>query len=96
MRFKEYTNVQGFYRDTYDGLMRHEAQDVIPLGNVIMGNEGTDKTDWRDTANLVMSTVENGEGIRFAAIKTLPDKSLTLYPVRHRQQDKCRHRKPVN
>lgn len=31
-------------------MMRHEAQNLIPLGNVIIGNEGKDKAGWRDPA----------------------------------------------
>jgi hypothetical protein len=31
MRFILYNDVKIFYNDTYDILMRHEAQNVIPL-----------------------------------------------------------------
>jgi hypothetical protein len=43
MRFKIYTDVHEFYNATYDLYMCSEAQNLIPLGNVIMGKEGKDK-----------------------------------------------------
>ena len=47
MQFKLYTDVNEFYSDTYDVLMRLEAQNMIPLSNIVIGR-GKDKTDWRD------------------------------------------------
>lgn len=58
--------------------MRHEAQNIIPLGNLIMGYEGKDKTDWRDPAKWVMATVESQDGILLTAIMT-PPHNITLY-----------------
>lgn len=78
MQFKLYTDVHEFYKDTYDVLMRHEAQNLIPLGNIIMGHEGTDKTDWRDPANWLMATVSDDKGIQLTAIMT-PPHNITLY-----------------
>ncbi len=51
MIYKQYTDVHAFYEDTYDVLMLHEAQNMILLGNLIIGHEGKDKTAWRDPAN---------------------------------------------
>ena len=39
MQFKLYSDVHEFYNDTYDVLMRHEAQNLIPLGNIITREE---------------------------------------------------------
>ena len=78
MRFNLYTDIKEFYRDTYDVLMRNEAQNLIPLGNVIIGNEGKDKTGWRDTANWFMATVSDETGVILTAIMT-PPHNLTLY-----------------
>ena len=78
MQFLIYTNVNDFYNVTYEVLMRHEAQNVIPLGNIIIGNEGKDKTGWRDPANWFMATVSNDSGIALTAVMT-PPKNLTLY-----------------
>jgi predicted GNAT family acetyltransferase len=58
--------------------MRHEAQNIIPLGNIIMGCEGKDKTEWRDPANWFMATVADSGGIHLTAIMT-PPHNLTLY-----------------
>ena len=78
VQFKLYTNVHDFYHDTYDVLMRHEAQNMILLGNIIMGHEGKDKSDWRDPANWLMATVSDAKGIRLTALMT-PPHNITLY-----------------
>ena len=78
MQFKNYDNVHEFYAKTYDVLMRHEAQNLIPLGNIIIGYEGKDKTDWRDPVNWLMATVSDTEGIRLTAVMT-PPHNLTIY-----------------
>lgn len=78
MQFKLYTDVHEFYHDTYDVFMRHEAQNMIPLGNIIIGNEGKDKTDWRDPVNWLMATISDANGIQLTAIMT-PPHNITLY-----------------
>lgn len=78
MQFKLYTDVHEFYNDTYDVLMRHEAQNLIPLGNIIIGHEGKDKTDWRDPVNWFMATISDAKGIQLTAIMT-PPHNITLY-----------------
>ncbi|RAP76089.1 GNAT family N-acetyltransferase [Paenibacillus montanisoli] len=78
MQFKLYTDVHEFYNDTYDVLMRHEAQNLISLGNIIIGHEGKDKTDWRDPVNWLMVTISDGKGIQLTAIMT-PPHNITLY-----------------
>ncbi|PKM64916.1 MAG: GNAT family N-acetyltransferase [Firmicutes bacterium HGW-Firmicutes-20] len=78
MKLKIYTNVHEFYNDTYELLMRHEAQNMIPLGNIIIGHEGKDKTDWRDPQNWLMATVFDKSGIRLTALMT-PPHNITLY-----------------
>jgi predicted GNAT family acetyltransferase len=79
MQFKLYTNVHEFYNDTYAVLMRHEAQNLIPLGNIIIGNEGKDKTDWRDSANWLMATVSGSGGEIILTALMTPPFNLTLY-----------------
>lgn len=78
MQFKLYTDVHEFYNDTYDVLMRNEAQNMIPLGNIIIGHEGKDKTDWRDPINWLMATISDANGIQLTAIMT-PPHNITLY-----------------
>lgn len=78
MQFHLYTDVHTFYRDTYDVFMHHEAQNMIPLGNIIIGHEGKDKTDWRDPVNWLMAAVSDADGIRLTALMT-PPHNLTLY-----------------
>jgi len=86
MIFKLYNDVKVFYQDTYDVLIRHEAQNLVPLGNVIIGNEGKDKTGWRDPANWFMATVSDDTGIRMTAIMT-PPHNLTLYATDNNYDD---------
>ena len=78
MKLKIYKNVHDFYNETYDVLMRHEAQNLIPLGNIIMGHEGKDKTEWRDPVNWLMAVVSDERGIQLTAIMT-PPHFVTLY-----------------
>ena len=47
LTFRQYDDIKAFYGDTFDVLMRHEAQNLIPLGNIIIGYEGKDKGDLR-------------------------------------------------
>ena len=78
MKFKIYNDVHEFYNRTYDVLMRHEAQNLIPLGNIIIGHEGKDKTDWRDPANWLMATVEKENEILLTAVMT-PPHNIAIY-----------------
>ena len=86
MQFKKYNCVNDFYTDTYNVLMRHEAQNLIPLGNIIIGHEGKDKTGWRDPANWYMATVSDSSGIRLTAIMT-PPYNITLYATDNKIDD---------
>ena len=78
MKLTLYHDINSFYWDVYGILMRHESQNVIPLGNVIIGHAGKDKTGWRDTADWLMATVSDSAGIRLTAVMT-PPFQLTLY-----------------
>jgi len=78
MNFNHYNDVNIFYRDTYNILMRSEAQNLIPLSNLIIGNEGKDKTGWRDPGLWFMATVSEKDKILLTAIMT-PPYNLTLY-----------------
>jgi len=86
MRLSICNNVNAFYKDTYSILMRHEAQNVIPLGNIIIGNEGKDKTGWRNPANWFMATVSDETGIVLTAVMTTP-KNLTLYATDNKNDE---------
>ena len=78
MRFNLYKDVKDFHHDTYHILLRHEAQNMIPLGNLIIGYEGKDKNEWRDPVNWLMATVSDEQGILLTAIMT-PPFGITLY-----------------
>jgi hypothetical protein len=78
MHFNLYTDVKAFRRDTFDTLMRHEAQNLVPLGNVIIGYEGKDTTGWRKPENWFMAAVTNNGAVLLTALMT-PPHNLTLY-----------------
>lgn len=78
MKFEKYNDVNKFYDAVYDLMMCHEAQNLIPLGNVIIGKKGEDKSGWRDPANWFMATISDAIGIQLVAIMT-PPHSITLY-----------------
>ncbi len=78
MQFKLFTDVHEFYNETYEVLMRHESQNMIMLGNLIIGHEGKDKTAWRDPVNWLMATVSEERGILLTALMT-PPHNITLY-----------------
>lgn len=86
MRFQQYTDVKAFYRNTCDILMRHETQNVLPLGNLMIGIAGQDREGWRDPANWFMATVSDDTGVRLTALMT-PPHNLTLYATDNRFGD---------
>ena len=78
MKFNLYKDIHEFYKDTYDVLMEDEGQNMILLGNIILGHEGKDKTEWRDPLNWLMATVSDIEEIKVTALMT-PPHNITLY-----------------
>jgi len=90
MQFTQYTDVHAFYYATGDILMRHEAQNVIPLGNIIIGVEGRDKTDWRDPVNWFMATVSDYNGIKLTAIMT-PPHNIAIYATDNQNSPEAIH-----
>lgn len=78
MHFKQYSDVHAFYKDTYQVLIKNEAQNMILLGNLLIGVKGEDKIGWRDPSNWIMATVSNENHILLTALMT-PPHNLTLY-----------------
>lgn len=78
MKFTKYSNVIEFYNDTYEVLLNHESQNLIPLGNLIIGYEGKDKVGWRDPANWLMATVSDEKNILVTALMT-PPHNIAIY-----------------
>ncbi|MCL2472204.1 MAG: hypothetical protein FWF26_00870 [Treponema sp.] len=78
IKFNLYNDIKSFYKDTCELLMRHEEQNLIPLGNIIIGYEGKDRTEWREPASWFMATVSDTAGIKLTAIMT-PPYNLTLH-----------------
>jgi len=69
MQFKQYNDVNVFYEAAYTLLMCHEAQNLIPLGNLIIGKKGEDKSGWRDPVGWFMATVSDTTGVQLVAIR---------------------------
>jgi predicted GNAT family acetyltransferase len=88
MKFDLYKDIKFFYKETYDILMRHESQNIVPLGNIIMGNQGNDTFGWRDTSNWFMATVSDNAGIQLTAVMT-PPFNLTLYATDNKINDEA-------
>lgn len=86
MQFRQYTDVQAFYRDVRGVLLRHEAQNILPLGNLMIGFAGNDTAGWRDPAHWLMAAVSDGADIRLTALMT-PPHNLTLYATDNRIDD---------
>lgn len=78
MQYKKYSYVQDFYDDVYELLLKDEAQNLIILGNILIGYMEVDKTGWRDPANWLMATASENGKILLTALMT-PPHNLTLY-----------------
>ena len=86
MLFSLYDDVEAFYRDTHAALLRHEAQNNILLGNLMIGCKGEDKTGWRDPAHWLMAAVSDDGEPRLVALMTPPHK-ITLYATDNQADD---------
>lgn len=78
MKFTLYNNIKLFYNDVFDILMSNETQNMIILGNLIIGHKGEDVFGWRDPASWVMATVSYDDNIHLVALMT-PPFGITLY-----------------
>lgn len=79
MIYKRYYDTREFYNATYTILLKHEAQNSLPLGNVVLGNKGGTQEGWRNIKNWYMATVsDNICNIKLIAIMT-PPFNITMY-----------------
>lgn len=79
MIYKRFNDAKEFYRATFSILMKHEAQNTLPLGNVVLGNNGGEPDGWRNTRNWYMAAIsDDSGGILLVAIMT-PPFNITLY-----------------
>jgi len=88
MQFKLYQDVKEFYDDTYSILLKDEAQNMILLGNLMIGYEGKDKHTWRDPVNWIMGCVSSDQGILLTALMT-PPFNITLYATDNQINDEA-------
>jgi predicted GNAT family acetyltransferase len=81
VQFTQSRDVRAFYDLTRGALLKDEAQNLVLLGNLILGIAAEDKSGWRDPANWFMASVSSSGGLRLVALMT-PPHNLTLYEVR--------------
>jgi len=51
MEYKRYADAKAFYEAVHPVLLVHEAQNTVPLGNVVLGRNGGEASGWRNPAN---------------------------------------------
>lgn len=91
MKYSRYQNAKEFYNDVYDILLKHEEQNSLPLGNVILGNQGGELTGWRNPENWFMASVRDECGkIILSAIMT-PPFNITMYETDNIPNDDALH-----
>lgn len=79
MKCNHYHNVKEFYKDTFPIFLKDEVQNTLPLGNVVLGNNGGEPDGWRNTKNWFMATItDNLNNILLSAIMT-PPFNITMY-----------------
>ncbi len=89
MTYKRFYDAKAFYDATYSILLKHEAQNSLPLGNVVIGNNGGEPDGWRNTENWVMSTVSDDAGkILLVSIMT-PPYNITMYETDNLPNDEA-------
>lgn len=87
MEYKRYCDAKKFYNAVFPLLLRQEAQNSLPLGNVVLGNNGGGERGWKNVKNWYMATVSNGKSeIILVAIMT-PPHNITLYEKDNIQND---------
>lgn len=79
MRYRRFHDPKEFYEVAFPILLKHEAQNAIPLGNVVLGKQGGEKEGWRNPESWYMATVADQAGkVALVALMT-PPFNLTLY-----------------
>ena len=81
-----YNDIRKYYDDTYEILLCDEIKNLIILGNLLIGIDGTDRTGWRNVDNWFMATVKNENRVILSALMT-PPHNLTLYETNNLPND---------
>ena len=89
MKFHLYKDVSLFYKETFDLMMRHEVQNLVPLGNIIIGNQGNDKFGWRDPSKWFMGVVLDDNAEKILTAVMTPPFNLTLYATDNHINDEA-------
>lgn len=89
MIYKRFCDAKEFYDATFSILLKHEAQNSLPLGNIVVGNNGGEPNGWRDTRYWYMSTVSDNAGnIQLISIMT-PPFNITMYETDNLPNDEA-------
>jgi len=89
MIYKRFFDTKEFCDSTYSILLQHEAQNTLPLGNIILGNQGGEETGWKNIKNWYMATVSDNFGkILLVAIMT-PPFNITMYETNNIRNDEA-------
>ncbi|MFZ7132177.1 MAG: GNAT family N-acetyltransferase [Eubacteriales bacterium] len=89
MIYKRFYDAKEFYNETFNILKKHEAQNSLPLGNVVIGNNGGESDGWRNTKNWYMSTVSDISGyVQLVSIMT-PPFNITMYETDNLPNDEA-------
>jgi predicted GNAT family acetyltransferase len=83
-----YSDIYQFHADTYEILLSDEVKNLIILGNLLIGTDGTDRTGWRNVDNWFMATVKNDADVILTALMT-PPHNLTLYETNNVPNDEA-------
>lgn len=87
MKYNRFKDTKKFYNATFSILLKHEAQNSLPLGNVVLGNNGGEPDGWRNINNWYMSTIsDHADNILLVAIMT-PPFNITLYETDNSPND---------
>ena len=81
MQFTQYKNIKEFHNMVYPVMIKHEAQNIVSLGNVVLGLNGNNR--FGEPENWLMATVSDENGILLTAIMT-PPFNVTLYATNNK------------
>lgn len=89
MIYKRYNDAKEFYEATFSILLKHEAQNSLPLGNVVIGKNGGEPDGWRNTKNWYMSTVSDNFGNVILVSIMTPPFNITMYETDNLPNDEA-------
>lgn len=89
MKITRYNDPAVFCDAVYPALIRHEAQNTIPLGNVLLGKDGGEPHGWRNPAKWYMAAVHDAAGVVMLTAVMTPPMAITLYETDNRPNNEA-------